>query len=111
VSGNLDVILLSPSLSGFSAPEEVDYLKWISESKNQPSHSTFGKKEKVATAAAAAVAGGSKVAIATAAVKPQLRGAIHQLINIMLQFRSLVLLPVSTMPYVVKVKNNSYIGE
>jgi hypothetical protein len=34
-------------------------------------------------------------------------GAIHQLLNIILQLRILVLLPVSTMPYVVKVKNYS----
>jgi hypothetical protein len=36
------------------------------------------------------------------------RGAIHQFLNIILQLRILVLLPVSTtMPYVVKVKNYS----
>jgi hypothetical protein len=33
--------------------------------------------------------------------------AIHQLFNIILKLRILVLLPVSTMPYVVKVKNYS----
>jgi hypothetical protein len=32
-------------------------------------------------------------------------GAIHQLLSIILQLRILVLLPVSTMPYVVIVKN------
>jgi hypothetical protein len=35
------------------------------------------------------------------------RGAIHQFFNIILKLRILVLLPVSTMPYVVKVKNYS----
>jgi hypothetical protein len=35
------------------------------------------------------------------------RGAIHQLLNIILQLRILVLLLVSTLPYVVKVKNYS----
>jgi hypothetical protein len=35
------------------------------------------------------------------------RGAIHQLLSIILKLRILVLLPVSTMPYVVKVKNYS----
>jgi hypothetical protein len=39
------------------------------------------------------------------------RGAIHQLFNIILKSRILVLLPVSTLPYVVKVKNHSEIGE
>jgi hypothetical protein len=39
------------------------------------------------------------------------RGAIHQLLNIILQLRILVLLPVSTLPYVVRVKISSYIGE
>jgi hypothetical protein len=34
-------------------------------------------------------------------------GAIHQLLNIILQLRILVLLLVSTLPYVVKVKNYS----
>jgi hypothetical protein len=38
-------------------------------------------------------------------------GAIHQCLRIILKLRILVLLPVSTMPYVVKVKNYSYIGE
>jgi hypothetical protein len=38
-------------------------------------------------------------------------GAIHQLLNIILKLRILVLLPVSTLPYVVKVKNYSLIGE
>jgi hypothetical protein len=33
------------------------------------------------------------------------RGAIHQLLNIILKLRILVLLPVSTLPYVVKVNN------
>jgi hypothetical protein len=33
------------------------------------------------------------------------RGAIHQLLNIILQLRILVLLLVSTLPSVVKVKN------
>jgi hypothetical protein len=35
------------------------------------------------------------------------RGAIHQLLNIILKLRILVLLPLSTLPYVVKVKNYS----
>jgi hypothetical protein len=35
------------------------------------------------------------------------RGAIHQLLNIILKLRILVLLPVSTLPYVVIVKNYS----
>jgi hypothetical protein len=35
------------------------------------------------------------------------RGAIHQLLNIILQLRIIVLLLVSTLPYVVKVKNYS----
>jgi hypothetical protein len=35
------------------------------------------------------------------------RGAIHQLLSIILKLRILVLLPVSTMPYVVMVKNYS----
>jgi hypothetical protein len=35
------------------------------------------------------------------------RGAIHQLLNIILKLRILVLLTVSTLPYVVKVKNCS----
>jgi hypothetical protein len=35
------------------------------------------------------------------------RGAIHQLLNIILKLRILVLLPVSTLPYIVKVKNHS----
>jgi hypothetical protein len=39
------------------------------------------------------------------------RCAIHQLFSIILQLRILVLLPVSTMPYVVTVKNCSQIGE
>jgi hypothetical protein len=34
-------------------------------------------------------------------------GAIHQLLSIILKLRILVLLPVSTMPYVVMVKNYS----
>jgi hypothetical protein len=34
-------------------------------------------------------------------------GAIHQLLNIILKLRILVLLLVSTLPYVVKVKNYS----
>jgi hypothetical protein len=38
---------------------------------------------------------------------PDTRGAIHQLLNIILQLRILVLLLVSTLPYVVKVKNYS----
>jgi hypothetical protein len=37
----------------------------------------------------------------------QVRGAIHQLLSIILKLRILVLLPVSTMPYVVMVKNYS----
>jgi hypothetical protein len=35
------------------------------------------------------------------------RGAIHQLLNIILQLRTLVLLLVSTLPYVVYVRNYS----
>jgi hypothetical protein len=35
------------------------------------------------------------------------RGAIHQLLNIILQLRIFVLLPVSTLSYVVQVKNYS----
>jgi hypothetical protein len=35
------------------------------------------------------------------------RGAIHQLLGIILKLQILVLLPVSTMPYVVIVKNYS----
>jgi hypothetical protein len=35
------------------------------------------------------------------------RGSIHQLLNIILKLRILVLLPVSTMPYVFLVKNYS----
>jgi predicted MFS family arabinose efflux permease len=38
---------------------------------------------------------------------PATRGAIHQLLSIILKLRILVLLPVSTMPYVVMVKNYS----
>jgi hypothetical protein len=38
-------------------------------------------------------------------------GAIHQLLNIILKLRILVLLPVSKLPYVVIVKNYSLIGE
>jgi hypothetical protein len=34
-------------------------------------------------------------------------GAIHELLNIILKLRILVLLPVSTLPFVVKVKNCS----
>jgi hypothetical protein len=39
------------------------------------------------------------------------RGAIHQLLNIILKLRILVLLLVSTLPCVVKVNNYCYIGE
>jgi hypothetical protein len=39
------------------------------------------------------------------------RGAIHQLLNIILKLRILVLSPVSNLPFVVKVKNYSLIGE
>jgi hypothetical protein len=39
------------------------------------------------------------------------RGAIHQLLNIILKLRILVLLLVSAMPYVLKVKNYYLIGE
>jgi hypothetical protein len=39
--------------------------------------------------------------------KSRNRGAIHQLLNIVLKLRILVLLLVSTLPYVVKVKNYS----
>jgi hypothetical protein len=35
------------------------------------------------------------------------RNEIHQLLGIILKLRILVLLPVSTLPYVVKVKNHS----
>jgi hypothetical protein len=38
-------------------------------------------------------------------------GAMQQLLNIIIQLRILVLLLVSTLPYVVKGKNYSYIGE
>jgi hypothetical protein len=38
-------------------------------------------------------------------------GAIHQLSSIILKLRILVFLPVSNLPYVVKVKNYSLIGE
>jgi hypothetical protein len=38
-------------------------------------------------------------------------GAIHQLLNIILQLRILVLLPVTTLAYVVKGMNCSQIGE
>jgi hypothetical protein len=41
------------------------------------------------------------------AVVPESRGAIHQLLTIILKLRILVLLPVSTMPYVDIVKNYS----
>jgi hypothetical protein len=41
----------------------------------------------------------------------QNRGAIHQLLSIILKLRILVLSPVSNLPYVVKVKNYSLIGE
>jgi hypothetical protein len=41
----------------------------------------------------------------------EVRGAIHQLLNIILKLRILVLLPVSTKPYVAIVKNYSLIGE
>jgi hypothetical protein len=34
-------------------------------------------------------------------------GAVHQLLNIILQLRIIVLLLLSTLPYVVKVKNYS----
>jgi hypothetical protein len=37
-------------------------------------------------------------------------GAIHQLLSIILQLRILVLLPVSNLPYVAKVKNYSLMG-
>jgi hypothetical protein len=39
--------------------------------------------------------------------KTENRGAIHQLLNIILKLRILVLLLVSTLPYVVKVENYS----
>jgi hypothetical protein len=39
--------------------------------------------------------------------KVKVRDAIHQLLNIILQLRILVLLLVSTLPYVVKVNNYS----
>jgi hypothetical protein len=39
------------------------------------------------------------------------RGAIHQLLSIILKLRILVLLPVSNLHYVLKVKNYSLIGE
>jgi hypothetical protein len=39
------------------------------------------------------------------------RGAIHQFLRIILNIRILVLLPVSTLPYVDRVKNSSLIGE
>jgi hypothetical protein len=39
------------------------------------------------------------------------RGAIHQLLSIILKLRILVSLPGSNLPYVVKVKNHPLIGE
>jgi aspartyl-tRNA(Asn)/glutamyl-tRNA(Gln) amidotransferase subunit B len=39
------------------------------------------------------------------------RGAFHQLLSIILKLRILFLLSVSTLPYVVRVKNSSKIGE
>jgi hypothetical protein len=39
------------------------------------------------------------------------RGEIHQLLSIILKWRILDLLPVSTLSYVAKVKNYSLIGE
>jgi hypothetical protein len=39
------------------------------------------------------------------------RDVIHQLLSIILKLRILVLSPVSNLPYVVKVKNYSLIGE
>jgi hypothetical protein len=42
---------------------------------------------------------------------PRHRGAIHQFLRIVLKLRILVLLHVSNLPYVVKVKNYSLIGE
>jgi hypothetical protein len=39
------------------------------------------------------------------------RGAFHQLLSIILKLRILVLLPVSNLPYVGKVKNHSLFGE
>jgi hypothetical protein len=47
------------------------------------------------------------VAAADAAATRELRDAIHQLLNIILHLRILVLLLVSTLPYVIKVKNYS----
>jgi hypothetical protein len=38
-------------------------------------------------------------------------GAFNRFLRIILKLRILVLSPVSTVPYVVKVKNHSYIGE
>jgi hypothetical protein len=42
-----------------------------------------------------------------AAAAAQVWGAIHQLLNIIFQLRIFVLLLLSTLPYVVKVKNYS----
>jgi hypothetical protein len=39
------------------------------------------------------------------------RGGIHKLLSIILKLRILVLLPVLSLPYVVKVKNYSLIDE
>jgi hypothetical protein len=41
----------------------------------------------------------------------EFRGAIHQFLRIILKLRILVLLPVSTLPYVVELRNYSLIGE
>jgi hypothetical protein len=51
------------------------------------------------------------VAAAAVAAIASARGAIHQLLNIILKLRILVFFPVSTLPYVVIVYNYFLIGE
>lgn len=36
ISGKHSISNLDRPLAGFSAPEDVDYLKWVSETKNRP---------------------------------------------------------------------------
>jgi hypothetical protein len=50
------------------------------------------------------------VSFLLSADKKKARGAIHQLLSIIVKLRILVLLAVSNLPYVVKVKNYSLIG-
>jgi hypothetical protein len=63
--------------------------------------------QSAATASAAVAAAVSSHIVLPVRTTPLNRGAIHQLLNIILQLRILVLLFVSTLPYVVKVKNYS----